>query len=611
MRLKRHLYLVTGTIGLGLCITFLRGGSDQSISQTVSYTVRVDSTRLQSLQVEMRIKPVPEADVTLRMPRWSPGAYRIRRYPRNVHSFEVHDANGTALSYTHATPDSWTIKSTDSGLRVSYGVEVPSQPWSYSVSDSTYLLIEGPSTFMYVAGHRAQSTTVTYLLPPGWEVASPLATSPTSDKFYAPNYDKLIDAPAQVGKFETNGFSLKGVPIQLVFHGQANFDTAGFVSMVQKICDYQTGLFGEVPFERYVFYYNVLPGPWSGGGLEHANSATIGLSGDRLSASVSSAAEVTAHEFFHTWNVKRVFPKAFRAIDYQTEVRTPTLWFVEGVTSYYEALSMVRTGLWTPEAFWEEMEHQIEQLQRTTERRTVSVADASWRTWERGYNNPGVSFYNKGEVLGLLLDLRIRSVTHNRASLDDLLKRLNREFAREGRGYTNTDILALINRITGDDFTPFFRNYVSGTKELPYETAFTNAGFNVQISRALEASVGDITLVGKSNRVLGLSRTSSAYRAGLRDNDLLLKFDEAPIVSADQFHRLLQGKKPGESAILEIKRTGRGHRLYATVAQRETIKCEIWPKAGLSELQHSIQEGLLHANETLSTVSETNRKTRL
>ncbi len=582
MQARVLLGLAAIAVTLAAGFSYLSGGSDTAFTVEIAYTVQVDAQELESVHVEMEINRNQRGELRLRMPRWTPGAYRIRRYPKNVHGFRVTDARGDIVPHRYDSIDTWIINSDQPVIKIEYGVEVPYQPWSHSFSDSTYLLIEGPSTLMYIDGQRQQPMTVKYAVPQQWQVASPLRALPENHLFYAENYDQLVDAPAQVGHFQQYEFFLDTAPIEIVLQGQADFDPDSFVTMVRKICEYQTDFFGEVPFDRFVFFYRVLPGPYAGGGLEHQNSTTIGLSGMLLDQTVLSAAEVTAHEFFHVWNAKRLMPAPFIRLDYQNETRTRELWFVEGVTSYYEALTMVRTGLWTEEQFLDEMERQIEQLQRTLERRTVSVEDASWLTWERGYLHSGVSFYNKGEVLGLLLDLKIRVATGNRVNLDTVVRALYSEFGMKKRGFTNAVLLRLINRLTAADFSEFFARYVAGTDELPYEEILPAAGLNFQLERYFTPGLGKLAFGGPRNRVLVVEERGPAYAAGLRKNDLITHFDDQAIDSYNQVQQVLERKGIGDSVAIGISREGRRRELQITLGRKENVECEIAAMADAS-----------------------------
>jgi predicted metalloprotease with PDZ domain len=246
----------------------------------------------------------------------------------------------------------------------------------------------------------------------------------------------------------------------------------------------------EVPFEEYVFFYHFNPDSM-GGGMEHANSTAI-------DSSRPPAVGVTAHEFFHLWNVKRIRPVSLergcpegcadgRGPDYSRENWTRSLWLAEGVTSTYGAFTLVRTGLWTRQQFYKDLAGEIAELESRPARQWQSVEQASLDAWLEKYaryQQPeySISYYNKGQILGVLLDILIRDATDNRASLDDVLRYLNREFAHRGRFYDEQrDIRAAVEKIAGRDFGDFFARYVAGTDPLPYDEILGRAGLQLTL----------------------------------------------------------------------------------------------------------------------------------
>ncbi|MFQ5603930.1 MAG: M61 family metallopeptidase [bacterium] len=561
--------------------------------ETVHYTLSVDEKDFEHFIISLRIQNHRGGNLTLSMPHWSPGSYRMRDYAQNVRNLRAYDDDGGSLPVLKIDEHSWRIEQAGKSVRVEYTVEPAYEPWSRGGLDSTYALVEGPSTFLYVKNKRDTPVSVTYKLPTGWKMATPLRSATSTNTFYADNYDDFIDSPAQMGQFQKLGFLLDDVSIELIVHGRSRFSADSLVWMVKQICRYQTELFQELPVNRYLFFYNLLPGNRSGGGLEHANSTSIGLAGERLARDILSAAEVTAHEFFHLWNVKRIRPEIFTHYDYSRAARCRSLWFVEGVTSYYEALTLLRSSLWEQTEFIEEMERQIEILQETNERKQISVEDASWFTWERGYAHNGVSYYNKGELLGLLLDLKIRQLTENRVSLDEVMIAMNERFGKKQQGYRPGDILATINELCEGDLTGFFANYVSGTEELPYPEVLQYAGMEVSLHSRWMPSVGGLLLAGRRNRVISVEQGSPLTLAGLKRRDFLLKANGVNIVSMRQFYALVRKQKIGAEMQLRILRGKRFIDLILKIGKRERVQCEIEAVENPTKRQLQIRQGWL------------------
>lgn len=555
------------------------------------YTVTVSPENPDLFVVGIVVSAPDSGTLVFRMPRWTPGSYQIEEYPENVIDFDAFDDQGRRLPSRFEKPDRWQVDNNKRPVFVEYKVEATIDSWSGPYFDSTYVLVEGPSTFMYIDGMRQLSIEVEYHVPDQWQVMSPLGDAGVANRFVAPDYDLLVDSPAQLGRMYDYSFHLQDVPFHIVFDEEPYFSPDSFVSMVKMICDYQINMFGEIPFEKYVFFYRLLPGRMSGGGLEHWNSTTIGLSSEKLRESILSAAEVTAHEFFHVWNVKRIRPRVFDYYDYSAACRTKDLWFLEGVTSYYEALTMVRSGLWSRDQFLEEMAFQIERLQETSERHQVSLAQASLTTWERGYRYPTLSFYNKGQVVGLLLDLEIRERTLNRYSLDDVFRFMNTWFAKRNVGFEPDDIERTISSLTQTDFSGFFERYIHNTDELPYARILGYAGLTFLKESRWNASIGEVVFAGDNNRVISVQRGSTAAAGGLQKGDLITHADGFKVYSLGQMYDIIHSKSVGSLLEVLVLRHGKQMALNITVGKRQDVECEIRVQDSPTRVQESILLG--------------------
>ena len=283
-------------------------------------------------------------------------------------------------------------------------------------------------------------------VPESWRVAVELdqagaAAGRHTAAYAAPSYDALVDAPVELGTFEEFRIEAGGRPIRIVVHGDAG-DRSRLTDALKRIVDYQVSLMGGAPFREYLFLFHVGPN-FGGGGMEHANSTAI-------SADVpGQLPSYSAHEFFHAWNVKRIRPQSLEPVDFTKEMWTRSLWFAEGVTNTYEAYTLVRTGLWSPQQFYGNLAAQINELESRPAHRWQSVEQSSLDAWLEKYPlyvrpEESISYYNKGQLLGILLDILIRDTTDNRASLDDVLRALNEEFAQRGRFYNESDDLRAV-----------------------------------------------------------------------------------------------------------------------------------------------------------------------
>jgi predicted metalloprotease with PDZ domain len=349
----------------------------------------------------------------------------------------------------------------------------------------------------------------------------------------------------------------------------------------------------EVPFEEFVFLYHLgSAAAGGGGGMEHMNSTAI------HSGAALSVAGVSAHEFFHLWNVKRIRPKTLEPVDYARENWTRSLWFAEGVTSTYTSFTLVRSGLWTPQQFYGDLGGQITSLQRRPARLWKSVEEASLDAWLEkytGYARPeySISYYNKGQLLGLLLDVLIRNATNNRKSLDDVMRHLNTTFARKAQFYDErTDLRAAVERVAGQSFEEFFRKYVNETSELPYAEILSLAGMKVDVQGAMLADLGfRVERPVAESRVSQVQKGSEAELAGVQQGDTLVAVNGQPPPA--NVTRWLRQQKPGDSVRLSLRRGSALREVEFKLGQEriESWSVDADPAAG--EKARRVREGVL------------------
>jgi predicted metalloprotease with PDZ domain len=577
----------------------------------IHYEWRPDTETRNGSVVSIMIANNRDSTLTFTMPGWAPGAYFLAEYGKNVREVKATSRDKQTLTINKAGDHSWQVHTGgQQSLTFTYRVEKPMSFFGGRRNDSTHVLLEGPSTFMYLESQKERPVTACFQVPNQWKLASGLmpdsqsasnsampCTNPdASHLLYAPNYDVFIDAPVEMSHFEERVFEIRGTPFSVVMHGALDFDIDGFVNMVKKISEYQIALMDDVPFEKYVFIYHFNPGP-GGGGLEHLNSTTISLPATVLKDNLVSGASVTAHEFFHLWNVKRIRPKVLGPFDYTQPVRTNALWFSEGVTSYYADLTQVRTGLITPQRFLDLQAEQMKRLQSNPDRLKTTVEKASWEIWERGYSNRGVNYYNKGQLLGLLLDLRLRHETGNKKSLDDVFRYLNQHYAKRGIGFEEDELSKIAGKIAGKDLSDFFMKYVGGVEELPYQKYLAWAGIEVKSEKKRLASMGNVRIAGERNLVMVLDETSPAAQAGLQRRDLIKEIDGHAIKNQYELEALVTAKSPGDTLRLKVERGNETLYFDVTLEEREDINFSLSFMEKPSPQQVKIREGLLKGDQ--------------
>ncbi len=364
-----------------------------------------------------------------------------------------------------------------------------------------------------------------------------------------------MDAPAEAGKFAEFGFDEAGAHFRVIVDGK-EWHRERLESILRDITKYEVHLMGGAPFSQYTFFFHFGPYPEvGGGGMEHSNCTAISTS------SGDAAASVTAHEFFHAWNVKRIRPQTLEPVDYTKEMYTRALWFAEGVTSTYGAYTLERSGLWTKDQFYADLAGEIGELDSRPAHRWQSVEESSLNAWLEGYDEyrrpeRSISYYNKGQIVGDMLDLAIRDATDNHKSLDDVLRRMNDVYAKQGRFYDDSQgVEAIAEEVAGAKFDDFFRRYVAGTDEIPYDKFFNAAGLELKVERRAAPDTGFLDQhrsPDAQTRVSQVVPGSAAETAGLQAGDALLTLNGQPMPR--YLPMWLRQHEPGETVTLHVQR---------------------------------------------------------
>jgi predicted metalloprotease with PDZ domain len=560
-------FLVALTCGRAAGAAARAGQSGREAPLQLEYDLRIarPSTHLVEVEIDARGVRAPALDFVL--PAWSPGRYAIYDFAKNVQEFEATGADGRAISWFQPDKQTWRVEASAAGeeIKVRYRIFGNDLNGSFSQIDSTHANLNGASIYMYVDGHKPDPIHLRVEAPEGWKVISGFSLSTDQSVFDAPNYDRLIDTPMEITPaISTDQFNDHGKTFRVAVHSYDGGETERpplLIELVQglkKIVAVDLATMPPPDFEHYTFILHFAPDVSQGDGMEHLNSTQIIVGQPLSDAGVREALGNAAHEFFHLWNVKRLRPAALGPFDYTRENYTQSLWFAEGITSYYAYLAEVRSGLWTQSDLLWQLGSEIAQLETDSGRQLISAESSSFHAWfydrapqmqETNFANTTISYYNKGELLGLLLDLEIRARTEGRKSLDDVMRSMYARFYEApaatyylpGHGYEERDILLAVNEVAGSDFGDFFRRYVEGLDPLPYKAVLTKAGLILKSSVAPGAapSLGILTQPEATGvRIVEVQPGSAADRAGLSRDDLLVAVDNFSLATASLDDRL-------------------------------------------------------------------------
>ncbi|NBO67034.1 MAG: M61 family peptidase, partial [Acidobacteria bacterium] len=349
--------------------------------------------------------------------------------------------------------------------------------------DADHGYFNGSSIFMYVPGAKERPHRLKFEPPAGWQVTTPLGLAPSADGYFtAPNYDVLIDSPTEIGTHRVLTFTVRGKTHRVSIYGPFAFDEQRLTGDLARIVEECAKLFGGLPYDHYLFLVAVQPG--IGGGTEHLNSNISMVSPEAFTseAGYRRFLGLESHEFFHTWNVKRLRPEALGPFDYQRENYTRGLWVAEGITSYYGDLILRRAGLLTAGEYLSGLGSLIAGYEGQPGRLKQSAETSSFDTWIEHYRpdensiNTAISYYTKGELLGLVLDLEIRSRTKGARSLDDVMRRLMDNYGLPKPGFSDAQLRATFEEVLGGELGDFWSRYVAGVEAIDFDAYFKKVG---------------------------------------------------------------------------------------------------------------------------------------
>ncbi|MCC7546520.1 MAG: M61 family metallopeptidase [Burkholderiales bacterium] len=496
------------------------------------------------------------------LPAWIPGSYLIRDFARHVLSVRARSGRRD-LAIEKIDKDTWRAAPCTGPLTVTIEVYAFDLSVRGAHLDPSHAFFNGTSVFLRVIGLETRACEVDLRPPPGaryrkWRVATTLprkgAAAYGFGTYAAADYDELIDHPVEMGTFTLATFQAAGVAHDIAITGRHDADLERLCADLSRLCTWHIGLFGRpAPMKRYLFLVTALGEGY--GGLEHRSSTALLCSRDDLPrAGVKAVSEayrtflgLCSHEYFHTWNVKRIKPAAFVPYDLQRENFTTLLWAFEGITSYYDDLALVRSGLIPVQDYLEILGRNITSLLRTGGRLRQNLSDASFDAWIKYYrqdeNSPNalVSYYLKGSLAALCLDLHVRSRTRGRRSLDHIMLALWQRHGITGTGVAEGEWERLAEEVTGLRLRGFFDRTLRSTGELPLRQALAGMGIGLHLrqaespadrgGRAAQPAAPRLSLgVRTADDPLGAKLThvlsgGSAQRAGLAAGDVLIALD--------------------------------------------------------------------------------------
>jgi predicted metalloprotease with PDZ domain len=536
-----------------------------------SYTISLASPEQHLVEVQILL-PEGAAQRELQLPVWN-SLYQVRDFAQYVNWVRAKDSAGHSLPVRALDKSRWEITNTKGCTVVEYQIftDVPG-PFGAELN-SHHAFFNLAQVLMYPVDARNGPMVVRFSqIPEGWRVATPLASMPEGG-FTAENYDRLVDSPIEIGTFHESDFDEGGGHYRVIVDAESgDYDMKKIDATLHKIVAAATSWMDDRPFDSYMFLYHFPRGP-GGGGMEHAYSTAIALNADVLAKSPETLASVTAHEFFHLWNVKRIRPQTLEPVDYTKENYTRALWFSEGCTSTAADIIELRGGLLEERRFEQQLASGIGELERRPAHLTQSAEESSLDAWLEGhayYQRPerSISYYNKGELLGIVLDLAVREASHGHASLREVFQWMNQNYAKKGRSFPDSDgVREAAEAVSHADLGWFFAKYVSGTEEIPWNDFFRGVGLSLAQGTKKAEEAGFVASRNSDGSVVVAAVTAGggAELAGLRVGDAVLE---------------VNGKGTEKESLQDLARLNTGDSITVKIRTRRGAELELKWKVG-------------------------------
>jgi predicted metalloprotease with PDZ domain len=566
---------------IALLLTLSVPVQNRGAEYNISYRLAMSHPASHLFEVTIDVQlPATEraAYIDFQIPLWQPGRYSIADFAKNVQDFNASSGN-TQLSWMKIDNQTWRVqRGMNRVVTVAYRMFGDDLSGTYAQLDVGHANYTGGELFMYVVGHKPEPVQLHIEPPPNWNVVNGRTEQPNQLEWRYPNYEIMIDNPTEIGPDWTlDEFKVQGKTYRVVVHsrGPEGGRRPSLVRDIQKIVEAETTMWGPPEFDSYTFMIHFAADDRSGDGMEHLTSTQLiqpGILAER--GSYDDTVRTAAHEFFHVWNVKRLRPIELGPWDWTKPAATRALWIAEGFTQYYGILMYHRAGFQNTEGFLNSLSNTIRTIENSPASKLMSAEassmaasfiDAALHRQRTNLPNTSLSYYLKGELIALNLDLFIREKTAGRYSLDEVMRRAyekfylkspNATYYLKGRGYTIEDFAGVVSEVAGTDMTDFFAKYVRGTDTLPYDQALRVVGLRLVKSPSNQPYTGGIVLDPEDRqgmRLGALQTGSPAERGGLQQGDVLTEIGGV-VVSPENWRSNLNRFKQGDRVPISVRR---------------------------------------------------------
>lgn len=538
-----------------------------SISQSVRYELRMTKPQNHYFEVTMILKDIKEDQVEVKLPVWSPGSYLVREFSKNLNQVNATDEKGNKLEVSKITKNKWSIdRKGAKEVIVQYEVYAFELSVRTSFLDLTHGFVSGSGVFMYneatknkkgelkIFPYSTFKKITTALKPAGEGVVS------EAKSYVFDHYDNLVDCPVEIGNQEIFSFKAAGTNHTVGIYGQGNYNIENLKKDMTKIVETATNVFGQNPNKDYTFIiHNVVDGQ---GGLEHINSTTLSVNRWTYEGSeYIGFLSLVAHEYFHLWNVKRIRPIQLGPFNYDAENYTSLLWVMEGFTSYYDELLLLRAGYYDKNQYLSRLLSSINYVEGGVGTRVQPVAHASFDAWIRAYrpdensSNTTMTYYSRGANIAALLDAMIIKEYKGKKCLDHFMQVIYAKYYEKlGRGFTEEEFEKEVSEFLHKDMSDFFKKYIYGTEIPDFNGVFEQIGLGVDYVGTSAVSFGaSLSQSGAKLTVSRIRSNSSAENGGLSVKDEIIGCNGYRVNQSD-LEKVINSLSAGESMKLLISR---------------------------------------------------------
>lgn len=575
--------------------------------KSIDYSISFEKPYTHYCEVEIKITDFNQVSMIFSMPVWTPGSYLIREFARNVENVKAFNSNGDSLKTEKINKNSWEVNTQNEKVVIfKYSVYCNESSVRTSEINSSHAFINITGVFMYVKGLENTKCRLSIDMSAEWNKISTGLKKESENVFTAENYDEFADCPIEIGNQEILEFEIKGVKHYICIYGKGNYDREILVNDFRTICEEEIRFFGDsIPYHNYTFIIHLLDR--GGGGLEHMNSfvaqAESWLFSDEKK--YKRFLGLVSHEFFHLWNVKRIRPETLGPFNYNEENYTKALWVAEGWTSFYDNVILRRCGLLDNEEYYEFISRELNDVMRFEGRFRQSAEESSFDTWIKFYrknenfHNSQISYYSKGALIAMLLNLEIIRETNSERSLDDVLRVLYEDYKKAPlKGYSDQRIKDVCEEVCKKNLDGFWERFVKGYDELPLEEYLGLAGLIlVNENEELNTSLDISTRTDNGRLIISeVYAGGSGYESGLNSGDEIIAVNDVRM-NNDLIKTVLENEEAGNSTEVLISRNG--------LIEKITVKLlNPLPKYSIEESESISEEQKRILNKWLTDKSE-------